>query len=190
MLHNISTKGRLALHFGTMDRGALLRESGPLVSVHGLLFASVNFIDFASKGYGLLSKIYESNRTIGVQEFLEQVGAIKFGEWRQHPSQCRRLSKAIVNATMVLQSIVGDDRDLQVVLRQKKVSLKWRDQQRQQLMEFVKLKAVERVNLTEDRSEQSASELSASNERADRTATNLHTYKIDGDWKEFSDLPM
>lgn len=173
-----------------MDRGSLLRSKGPLVNVHGLTFASVEFIGFASTGYRRLSEFYEANKTIGVREFLEHIGAIKFGEWRQHPSQCRRLSRAIVNATMVLQSIVGDERDLQTVLKQKKVPAKWRNEQLQQLMEFVKLKAVERPNLPGSEDEQSASDLPVSNEKVDRTATNLQAYKIDGDWKEFSDLPM
>ncbi|MDV2996913.1 MAG: hypothetical protein N4J56_006618 [Chroococcidiopsis sp. SAG 2025] len=104
-----------------MARSLLARDRGPLVSIHGLEFACTDFVSYASRGYELLSDLYEEQQAIGVQQFLERVGAIRLVEWRQRPSQCRRLAKALLNATMVLQSMVGDNRDLQSVIKQKRV---------------------------------------------------------------------
>lgn len=175
-----------------MELGPLLRGRGPLVDVHGLTYASCEFIDFGSKAYRLLSERYEAKMTMGVQELLEQIGAISFGEWRHHPSQCRRLSQAVLNTTMILQSIVGDERDLQSVLNQKKVTLGWRDEQRQQLRKFVKLKAVERTDFLEDEVDRVASGSTNSSEKADSSTVKQPNYKFDSDWDKFSlnDLPM
>ncbi|MBV8887737.1 MAG: hypothetical protein JO235_27595, partial [Chroococcidiopsidaceae cyanobacterium CP_BM_RX_35] len=104
----------------------------------------------------------------------------------RHPSQCRRLSRAILNTTMILQAIVGDERDLQSVLNQKKVPATGRNELRYKLMEFVKLKEVTRADFPEE-------------DESDRVAPSLphptvpkpDDAEIGSDWTELiNNLPM
>lgn len=169
-----------------MDEDPSLNGKGPQVNIHGLIFDSCQFISFASRGYRLLSQLYEASETVGIQASLENIGAISFGEWRRHPSQCRRLSRAIINTTMILQAIVGDNHDLQSVLNQKKVLAAERNELRCQLMQIVSLKQVRRADFPlEDESDQVVPNLPYS------TFSKPHDSVTDKDWIEIiNNLPM
>lgn len=104
--------------------------TAPTVTINGISYQAVDFVDFSAKAYRILSDLYEVGETIGLKNLLIEIGAIAPDDWSKYPSGYRKISTQILSTTMAFQAAVGDMRDLQSVIKQKKVTPEQRRYQR------------------------------------------------------------